>query len=112
MEAKHTPGPWAFRDFGGELFLIAEHGRRSVVLGGSRGSVKGLVQNGDDGVLARFNPESPDAKLIESAPRLAQEHAEMRKLLESGILAMTGRRRADWADNVRALLAKFNRGAP
>lgn len=68
---KHTPAPWAFRYFGNEeLFLVADHGHRAVILGGSRGAKPGLVTKGDDGVLTRLKPEDPNARLIESAPEL------------------------------------------
>ena len=31
-EPKHTPGPWRFRSFGGEIALCAEHSGLLIVL--------------------------------------------------------------------------------
>lgn len=70
--------PWAFRDFGNGLQLVADHGQREVVLGvAPAGPNKGrLVARDESGRLVQLTTDHPVAKLIELAPagfELAQE---------------------------------------
>jgi hypothetical protein len=62
-ETKHTPGPWRWL---GNHSLVGNHGRRPAVL-----TARELKQrNPADGLLVDFDPESPDAPLMEAAPSL------------------------------------------
>lgn len=61
----HTPGPWRWVNGA----LLADHGRRSVVLmSGCRGYLVANVPA--TGLVARFDDKSDDARLIAAAPEL------------------------------------------
>lgn len=95
---KHTPGPWAFRIFGSELYLVADHGPRAVILGASRGMKLGLVTRGEDGILTTLKADHPDAVLIAAAP-------EMLAALKAAVCT-NAQNCAPWLDNVEAAIAK------
>lgn len=76
MEGKHTPGPWRgdkVRTDGGAPAIRAVNGYR----GQDRQIATVLFHGGSEDPEVHAN-----AALIASAPRLAQEHAEMKALLE------------------------------
>lgn len=66
MSAQIPAAPWAFRDFGGELLLVADHGRRRVVIAANPQGQ--LVTCNDRGVLEPITADHPIARAIEAAP--------------------------------------------
>lgn len=58
-----TPGPWKWREFG-EFMLVADHGRRNVVLASAR------TRAHRDGVMVKAAPGHPDMDLIAAARTL------------------------------------------
>ena len=66
MEAKHTPGPWAWRKVGKDYVLWGDHGHRPIVLDGK--SLR--VRNFDRCVMVPLEDDHPDARLIAAAPDL------------------------------------------
>jgi|AGTN01.2.fsa_nt_gi hypothetical protein len=81
-ETKHTPGPWEWRNFGGEWYeLHAGHSGRPVVLGTHIVNYRGDWDAPHDVVLGTkdvapgvgmrpIRPDDPDARLIAAAPDL------------------------------------------
>ena len=67
----HTPGPWAWQSFGCGNLLIAQHGRRPVVLGAITDLEKHCAPAmNKDGRLELVDPDHPNARLIAAAPDL------------------------------------------
>lgn len=69
----HTKAPWEWREMGdGSWVLWGAHGTRPIVLAARRKGMNGatfLVR--ENGLLVKFTPTHPDARLIEAAPVLA-----------------------------------------
>lgn len=69
----HTPGPWKFREFGGEHVLCTNHSGSLIVLGAVRKGMNGAtfrVRNQAECRMIPFDQEHPDAKLIAEAPAM------------------------------------------
>lgn len=67
-ETKHTPGPWVWREVGGQVRLgTAHHGFMIVIDANRKGEV---VTRGRNGILRAIVPEHPNARLIAAAPNM------------------------------------------
>ena len=64
---KELQGPWGWRTTTGARILLAEHGKRAVVLCGDRG---GIMSRGAGGLLRPLDIDGPVASLIASSPDL------------------------------------------
>lgn len=63
--SEHTKAPWEWRKVGKDWVLWGAHGIRPIVLDGKK-----LRVRNDDCLMVPFDPDHPDARLIESAPAL------------------------------------------
>jgi hypothetical protein len=65
-ETKHTPGPWAWREFGSGIMLVTQHQGSRVVLSASP---RGVLQTRDaNGTLRQIEADHPNALLLKAAP--------------------------------------------
>jgi len=68
---EYTQGPWAWQDIGGDRLLLAQHGKREVIIGarlnGFRIPSPAMNRNG---VLLGIDPNHPNARIIAAAPAL------------------------------------------
>ncbi len=99
----HTPGPWFWLN---DDTLVGEHGRRPVVLAGDDLAARHPVH----GSLVGFDKNSPDARLIASAPDMLAALREVDRYLEDVAPLLdgnepTGGVRTTIA-NIRAAIAK------
>jgi len=75
-EAKHTPGPLRWQQFGKEWCLTGQYGMRPIVLCVRKGAL--ALRDSKHDLLIPFDPNHPDAKLIESAPDLLRERDQLK----------------------------------
>lgn len=111
----HTPGPWQWRDFGGNWILHGDYGGRPVVLCASveeesivesasvqPGLVGTLCVRSKDCVLVPLTPDHPDARLIKAAPDLLEACKRARDCLKNMGMDWLGKD----ADPLDAAIAK------
>lgn len=74
MKKQHTPGPWAWQLFGDTYSLTAQHGIREQIISAiPHGQMKyPVVAMNNDGRLRDVDPQHPNARLIETAPKLLE----------------------------------------
>ena len=99
-----TRGPWEWRKVGKRWLLWGAHGMRPIVLSWNRGEleVRDDLLVGGGSVLVRFDPEHPDARLIEAAPDLL---AAAKKVHAAGVLLR------DLIEDLEAAIAKAEAAA-
>lgn len=89
MNTKHTPGPWAWQNFGNYRFLTAQHGMREIIIGSLAKEMPAetypAMSNAETGRLEPVNPESPNAKLIAAAPDLLKALMELIDYIERSV---------------------------
>lgn len=78
----HTPGDWAWVDWGG-WHLVGTHGMRPIVMDfvrkGMQGATPRLRDKSD--LMVDFDPYHPDSRLIVSAPALLAKVQELESVL-------------------------------
>lgn len=81
---KFTMGPWAWRRFGEHPILVADYGRRDVILSAQVfAGLPLIVERGPAGYLEPVDPNGANARLIASAPTLIATLVMIRQVIEA-----------------------------
>lgn len=97
-------GPWGWREFGAGYVLIADHGRRDVVLSSSGGQF--LYTRNAGGRLEPITPAHPVAQQLAAVPDLLQALREV----AGDCYVLEGTRRSD--DGPRCRFCDEREGDP